>query len=523
MFRRTVTFLVALFSGVGGHFLNRRWDRAVIFIGVLTLWAVSGYLLVFGVQFKILNSGDPSLDFTPAIYTATAYILVFALLWLASIVVTIRDSGATLARLDYHWTWGKTIGALVLSLIAVCALVFAGFSASTVITSKGKNDIVNVILAKQKSKQDSRFWKQLYYGRPATKRHLPPPPTGKGYLVGKISYRGKPVPGVQLDVVLNRRYRARGLVTNRRGGFILRLPPGEWYLTAIETFKWPRKPAGKSLTLIGGHEASLHNSTYRLYPYWKKQGLAITVSKRPPKKPVLITISPFVELIWPDPDLYKNQTIIKDGTIKWRAYPRAHDYVVTIRQITRQGEGQLSTYRIISRRVHKRTYLSLAGLAHIKETDAEAEYVVEVMAFDKGGRLLGRSERNLDRGTFVLIDNSVLIERKLAAKARSPQELRVLRRDKRLFQAAGLLIQERLLQPAEKTLLKISGIGKPGKKEALLGLVKAMQGLCVSAQRYYAIARAKGGVGVLPAKRQKYCRKKASRKTKPKKKSKRSR
>ena len=264
--------------------------------------------------------------------------------------------------------------------------------------------------------------------------------------------------------------------------------------------------------LIGGHEARLKGDSVVFHSYWKKPGLAINVGKRPPRQPLVVYIRPVLTLAWPDPKLYKNQTDIRHGTIKWRPYPQARDYIVTIRQLNRIGDGRISSYRIINQHVHKRTELPLARLPHVRESDAETEYTVEVLAFAANGRLLGKSLPTLERGSFVLTDSAVLVEQSLARKAKKPGDLKILKRDQRLYRAAELLIRERLLPLAEATLMRISGIGMPGKKEALLGLVKAMQGQCVAAKRYYLSARTKGGGKVLPAARRKYCRQKIRKK-----------
>ena len=52
--RKVLTIVLAVISGIGGHFVNRRWDRAVLFFSLFFFWVIGVYI---GFSLLVLDRG----------------------------------------------------------------------------------------------------------------------------------------------------------------------------------------------------------------------------------------------------------------------------------------------------------------------------------------------------------------------------------------------------------------------------------------------------------------------------------
>ena len=121
--KRLFSVLLCLLTGVGGHYLNRRYDRAVFFLGLLFAWNFVILLLV-----QNASGGDQD----PAEVAGYARVIVggLALILIVSAAMAWRDAGRQPERTSQPGVTG-VLGAILTSLMAL-GLVFYDLTAATV-------------------------------------------------------------------------------------------------------------------------------------------------------------------------------------------------------------------------------------------------------------------------------------------------------------------------------------------------------------------------------------------------------
>lgn len=484
--QRLPAVLLSAFTGVGGHFLNQRWDRALLFFGLF------GLLVVLGVA-------SPFLSFyfnLPGHWVIAGFgvgILGIGLTWLVSVVISWRDSSPQCLAPPLRWTLSARVGATLASMLVTVILVIALmqssmtlFAAISVLGSGytvGSHD--HPIRRGGKS-----FWQYLALGGLRDSPDaLPAPPAGAGLLVGKFVYEGKPAVGVRLTLSLNGKYRVTGLLTDAQGRFTLKLPPGDWYINHVQTESWDERPDEGEFILVGGTEGRLRDNDYARP--WHGEGLKVVVSETPPSEPQTFIIRKRPELLWPTTKDKQVETTHKAATIRWQAYPQATDYLVRIARIERRDRG-VSYFPVISRRVRAKTELALAEVRAVPGTASGQEYQVTVAAFAADGSFLSETESSMDGQSFTLTDVQMLADDKLASVSTEAQLVETIQNRKRL-DAAQVLIEEGLLVEAEKTLATVRGATDSGNKDALMGYLRARQGRCAEATKFFDQATALNG------------------------------
>jgi len=87
---------------VGGHFYNRRWDRAVSFFVALILWGIGVYLALTLRMSEMMNArGGDALSFFSfywRIFLAGALAL-----WIVGLIVTYVDARRSIASRGASW------------------------------------------------------------------------------------------------------------------------------------------------------------------------------------------------------------------------------------------------------------------------------------------------------------------------------------------------------------------------------------------------------------------------------------
>ena len=124
MTRKIIAAILTLLTLIGGHFVNRRWDRAIFILGLLTLWGGAVYLYLISL-FTDPSDLDSAMEQSITTWKVFAYgVLV---IWAWSFVLTVADArkqpGEVSSSISGYF------GAVVLSLTIMFSLVFIGLAA----------------------------------------------------------------------------------------------------------------------------------------------------------------------------------------------------------------------------------------------------------------------------------------------------------------------------------------------------------------------------------------------------------
>jgi hypothetical protein len=493
MRQRLPAVLLSAFTGVGGHFLNQRWDRALLF------FALFGFLMFLGYAVPFL-SFYLNLPGAWMFAAFVAGILGMGFAWLASLVVTWRDSSPQRLAPPLRWTFSARLGAALSCLLVTGILAYAVMQSSmSLFAAKSVLSAGSVTGAHDHGPQrrGKSFWQYLVLGGlSSSPEALPAPPAGSGILAGKFVYDGKPAAGVTLTLSLNGKYRVSGLTTDALGRFTLKLAPGEWHINHVQTESWDERPDDGEFILLSGTEGRLRDNDYDRHPLLRSDGLKVMVSETPLAEPPTFIIRRRVALQWPGKEDRRVEATHKTAIIRWQAYPQATDYVVRIARVERIGRGA-SYIQTVTRRVPAKTELALADLRAVPGTASGQEYQVTVAAFATDGSFLSETDANMESHSFTLTDVQMLADDSLASVTSASQMGEAMQNRRRL-DAVQVLIEEGLLDEAEKALAKVRGATAPGNREALTGYLRSRQGRCAEAKKSFDQAVATAGKTCVP-------------------------
>jgi hypothetical protein len=488
--------LAAIFTGIGGHYLNRRWDKAVLFLCLFVLyWATVYGLFVFFLWNNLPSSSGMMQDFgsTRQLVSKIASIGVFAI-WLVSLIVTILDCKNNIEPNITKWTKSGIAGAIITSILSFILLAFAVIAVFSL--SRDQLDYAGTTSYETKSSSfySSSFYEYLYFGgSPSNSRLLPAPPAGGGTLKGQILYQNKPAVGVSLGVVLNSKYRAKDIVTDSDGIFTVHLPLGSWTINSVQTERWENQPQEGSYTMYYGGEEKFSGDNYSRYAYFERKGYPVNVTTNPDTIHLIATINKDIQLIWPDPDVEKIVATI-DDTISWEEYPGAHRYYVEIKKMRREGT---TTYleEVTSRSMVNETSIPLSSLKYTRTKGEEkTEYSAEIYAFSEGGTLIAEFSDTFKGGTFLLSGGNILIADELddlfglssiEDSEEFEKKVAAISLNIRRATAVKVLIDDKMLPEAESLLNLIDSEYSKGSKEVLSGYILALQDECNKSEEMF--------------------------------------
>lgn len=487
---------------VGGHFFNRRWDRAVLLFVTLVLWGVGVYVAVTVRMTNVVGagSGQELSDITSFHWRIFLYGILA--LWVASLVVTFLDARRSAALASSRWTVSGVIGAVglsivtfVLLLIPAPFLLFTAFNYVDTVSPEPGSSSTSI------SYRDRHFSNYVYFGRGSGIARDPgKPPSGDGYLRGQFTYEGKPASGVSLGLTLNGKYETERVTTDENGVFTVRLPSGEWVVNRVITHEWAERPQEEKFMIVSGTEPKLVGGRYNEHYWLEREGIKITASNRAGEPQMNFTISKRVALTWPRADEKPTPATHKEGVIAWESYPGAETYLLRITELKREGRTT-SFHPVTAKPIKESTRFALANIAAVPG-DEEKEYQASVLAFSKDGTFLSESSERFDELTFVLTDKQQLVrdeERAFASGNLTTEEFQQIRDNNRRIEAMEVLMKDGLLDEAEKVLGKIEGKVDPGKQAAIAGYLMAKRGRCDEAKRLFAKARSEGGSNCVPS------------------------
>jgi hypothetical protein len=490
-----IKILAAVFTGIGGHFLNRRWDKAILFFCLfLFYWAAVYAFLFFSFQDtsvhpeKMLQKIEETTKILSTVFSSGIFIL-----WIISIIVTISDSRMSNHSNIVKWTKSGIAGA---SLTSFLSFLFLAFTASSFVSTT-KSQIIHT---EDSSETDfpshslNNFYEYLYFGsNPPDSYKLPLPPAGNGALRGRILYQSKTAEAVSLDIVLNGKYRAKNITTDSDGIFTVNLPFGDWTINSIQTESWQNKPEDGDFTLYYGGEEKFRGKNYSRHANSLREGFTINIDENEETVHLNIIISPDIKLLWPDQNKDRIHATITD-TLSWEKYPSASTYYVEIKKIRREGR---TTYfdQITSRILSNKTTLPLSSLKHVKTNKKEKnEYAADIFAFSEDGTLIAEFSESYRGGSFLLSDGNVLIEDSLNVLLESSynedpkgfeKKMKAIELNKRRAAAVKVLIEDKMFDEAKMLLKLIDSKYSQGKKEVLSGYIFALQGECDKSSKMF--------------------------------------
>jgi hypothetical protein len=480
--------LAAIFTGIGGHYMNRRWDKAILFLCLFIFYAVAVYA---GFYYALLNRIDLSSGLLDQYkMVALAFGAGVFMLWFVSIIVTVRDSENYFKETIQRWTFSGLLGALLTTLMSTAFLVasvFAIVAVFNIATVRSHN-------AGQGSLGSlHNFYTNVYFGGGGSDPFdRTAPPAGEGVFKGRITYDGAPAEAVTLALSLNSKYRVENVVTDANGIFSLNLPPGSWLINSINTVSWEHRPPGGDYSMRYEGEPKLEGERYFKHANFRSSGFRVEVVEGSEEIQLNLRISKNIELLWPDNRKEKNAASISD-TISWNAYPNADRYYVEIAKLTRDGDRTIIE-NVAAKVLDGQTRLALSSLQHIESDDDAEEYSLELFAFAEDGTVIGQSAGRTHRGTFVLTDGNVLVDELQARfelpvgdESKEERAARIKARfvDNKRTDAAKLLIDEQMFVEAQALLARVDSAGSQGKKEVLSGYIHALQGECAQAAEMF--------------------------------------
>lgn len=481
--------IASIFTGIGGHYLNRRLDKAILFLCLFIFYLIAAYTFFI---FSLTNLSHSSNEIVQEIDDTYRLLAIVSssgifILWLASLIITIFDCKNKTEPNLTKWTKSGIVGAILTSILSIIILSVTVVS----LISLSKNQIVDSSDTTYDIESSNFYYENFYEylylgGSPSNSQSLPSPPIGDGVLKGKISYQNNPAKDVTLDVVLNSKFIAKDVVTDSNGIFSISLPLGAWTINSIQTKKWPDRPKEGNYSIYYGGEEKLTGNEYNRFAYFDNSGYLVNVSTDTNVIHFNITIAKDIQLTWPSPNTENVKATLED-TIRWEKYPEASRYYVEIKKIKR--EGTTTHYETITSKIlSNETSIPLKNLKHIKTIEKEdIEYGVEILAFSDSGTLIAEFADTHRGGTFLLSDGYILVEDKLDAEfgltfIEDPDELQkklqAISMNNRRVAAVEVLIEDSMLPAAETLLSLVDSEYSQGEKEVLLGYLMALQGEC---------------------------------------------
>ena len=423
---------------------------------------------------------------------------------LSSAVATYRESATTKER--QLRTRSGTIGAVLLSVISAAVVAydvqFVAYSLTTV-----RNLERSGMKLTDGESGDGLFFagffnEQIYFGGDtglSFKRVAAP--EGDGYLVGRMTYRDEPAANIELELTLNNKYQAGNLKTDAQGLFELRIPAGTWYVNRLVATRWDDMPEAGNYLLVGGHEPRLTDAQFSRYQAIGDQGLAVVVTEQRPAVPMLeVAIRNNLQLIWPGPQDKAIPTTLDKAVVRWEPYEGAGEYFVQLAQVEHH-ERAVSYFPVAGKRVNGRTAYPISGFTTVRGDGKVREYRVEVFAFTDNGVFLSESE-SFKGSSFTLTGGQRVVGRldlALLGGSVNADDLEQLYRNRKRLNAVVILIEENMLDAADRLLGQVEGPVPPGKRDSTTGYLRARQGRCKEANALFDKAISEGGAGCVPA------------------------
>ena len=388
--KKAIALLLSLTTIVGGHFFNKRNDRAILFLSVFFFWFVC---IVTALPFIYEKLDRPLADTTFTLYLKFGVLVI----WAVSAFVTYIDARNATKNNDKKTSWSWKVGATILS-------IFMGIATISVLSTFFRESLVPE-RASDSYQEPVEHNFQHYVGFGGVKYPEPEysePPKGQGIISGSFIYEGRPVTNLKLEITLNGKYKTELIETDVDGKFTLQVPYSIWYLNRIHTTSWPEKPTETKFIILSGQEALIDQ--YQKNPHWfpDGSGLQFQLTEDTPHKNFEFKIVPQIDLLWPGPK-GRELKADKESIIHWESYPSASKYLVWVQSIESNFTETETTYSAaLSTIVEGTNKLPLAEI--ITPDDSKNIYQIKVFAFNDAGEYLSESKAYYHKGNSFVIN-----------------------------------------------------------------------------------------------------------------------
>jgi hypothetical protein len=499
MARGIIAIVLSAMTFIGGHFVNRRWDRALLFIGLVPVWTLLLFLqLSYGHGTPLMDASQVKSGMLLFGYGLTA-------IWALSVLVTGWDAFKGENHFPLQWTASSLFGAAALSLLTLVWMpgtivwwLNFDIDATAGVTHHTSSHHTPHL-------RSHHFWFSENYGGVRDGVDRKAPPAGDHYLNMRFVYDGKPAAGVKFKVVLSKTYQSKRLVSDRDGMVHLPLPAGTVHLNKITIDGWDDAP-DLPLTVTNGHEKRLEENASERFDYFG-DGIAIETQASRDGEPFTFTIRPKIQLQWPTHTVTDAAVAVDKASVRWQPLAGAAHYRLVFTRINRRGDG--ATYQpVVTRQVDSAAPFPLASLPTMQKTDdQEYEYTVTVQAFSEDGAYLSESPAHYNTDSFKLADGLMLMEDELVENRKAPSiESYLLRRkDRERLDTVRDLIDDSHYEVAAGMLATISPEYKAEHQATLRAYLLAKQGQCDAALKQLPATRKKDECGCLYDKVQELC------------------
>lgn len=491
-----------LVTAVGGHFVNRRWDKAfLLFVLMLLILSLPWFYLLTASTGLI----DPdSFEYYP--YIQLGLILCFSLLSSALFVIDYRKPGETVQG---RWTGTMTAAAGVFCLVSS---FYLGWFVSSYLNSVKQFDSRRGPVAQDETDAEPRktyftdnfFSEYIYFSFDGVdvRQSMPAPPSGDAILYGTFVHDGKPATGIELDVVLGGEYKVESLVTDAEGRFSFSVAPGSWKINAILVTGWSGKPRGEYV-IVTGRESRAGDGRYDKNRY-AAGDLTIDAEGGTSTSIIAMEINPAIRINAPARGALKSVDDATGFTLEWEPNERAAFYIAGLSKVTE--EGTITSFHPIAQARTDGLSMALSGFTLFDDPDATNTYSVKVSAFDAAGNFISES-KYLGRHMFALSGFKIAGDEVISELGDdlSQENYEEFYQNNKKIAAAETLLENGLVAEAENLVALITENSRAGKIDALKGYILALQGNCAQANLHFDKAVEEGGIDCLPQKYRQSC------------------
>lgn len=494
--------LFNLVTAVGGHFVNRRWDKAfLLFVSMMLILSLPWFYLLtasFGFNYPAL------IEYFP--YIQLGLIFCFSLLSTSLFVIDFRRPRETVQG---TWTRTMTVSAGVFCLLST---FYLGWFVSSYLNSAIKADSTRGPVAQEKDDtaprktyfSNSFFSEYIYFSFDGldVRESMPAPPPGDATLYGTFVRNGTPVEGIKLDVVLGGEFKVESLVTDANGRFSFSVMPGIWKINAVLVSDWSDKPEGE-FVIVTGREGRAGEDQYHKNRY-ASGDLTVDAISGTSTAIIAMEINPAIEINTPARGKTNSVDESNGFTVEWQQNDQASFYLVSLSKVTE--EGTITSFHPIAQAKTDGSAMDLSRFTLFEDPGATNTYSVNVFAFDDEGNFVSES-KHLGRHMFAMSGFKIAGDEVLSELGNdvSQENYEEFYQNNKKIAAAETLLEHRLVAEAEKLVALITENSRAGKIDALKGYILAIQGNCAQANLHFDKAVKIGGNSCLPQKYRQNC------------------
>ena len=511
--KNLIPAILNLFTLMGGHLYNKRYDRIVVFTTVMLVAYMASWYVVSLFVDRMFHEGMEQNGFDNINWIYVGQFVGLVVLLIISAITGYIDGAKTQQPLTGINKWISLIAGMALAGFATFVIIAHIF----LVSSLGITMPQNVTVAEQStsSTSSSRRWfssdtfflngtRFKRYDGSFDNNNLPDPPAGNAVLTGEFQLDGEPIPDIIFDMVIDGQYRAKQIQTDANGRFTIPIQPGTWHIDYLHVTAWDDKPNDRKLALISGREGKLKGAQYEEHSFLDfNEGLPVVISADGEQKPQLVfPIRDKLKLVQPNTNTAGLKVTTNNFNIRWQAYPEAKHYLVKLSELTREDKS-VSYHPAAHKKVSDATQLALDDLKTVPHDGEPLEYQIQVFAFDENNNYLSQSDHFFDESTIVLTDGKKIIDADVTkmfgdVQSFNAKDYEQMRKNNKRLDAVKILIQDKLYPEAQTLLDKVQGKTEPGAKDAITAYLLAEQNQCEQAKKYYEKAKQASPSGCVP-------------------------